>query len=79
MTTALIVKEHRMSSEYREPRLEEMLADSITRAVMEADGIDSRQLEAELRQTAALLRATRRTLIQPASARSEPRRKKGIT
>ena len=78
MIVALIVKEHRMSSECREPRLEEMLADSITKAVMEADGIDSRQLEAELRQTAALLHATRRTLIQPASARSDIRRKKGI-
>ena len=51
-----------MSSHYREPRLEDMLADSIVKAVMEADGVDPRKLEAELRQTAALLRAIRRTL-----------------
>jgi hypothetical protein len=38
-----------------------MLADSIVKAVMEADGVDPRQLEAELRQTTALLRAIRRT------------------
>jgi hypothetical protein len=50
-----------MSSRYREPRLEDMLADSIVKAVMEADGVDPRQLEAELRQTTALLRAIRRT------------------
>ena len=68
-----------MSSEYREPRLEEMLADSITRAVMEADGIDSRELESELQQTAALLHATRRTSIPPTSARSDLRGKGGIT
>ena len=68
-----------MSSQYREPRLEEMLADPIIKAVMEADGVDSRELETELRRTAALLHATRRTLIQSASARSELRRKRGIT
>ena len=48
-----------MSSHYREPRLEDMLADSIVKAVMEADGVDPRKLEAELRQTAALLGAKR--------------------
>jgi hypothetical protein len=42
-----------MSSRYREPRLEDMLADSIVKAVMEADGVDPRQLEAELRRTLA--------------------------
>jgi hypothetical protein len=68
-----------MSSHCREPRLEEMLADSIIQAVMEADGVDSRELEAELRQTAALLDATRPTLIPPASARSDFRGKRGIT
>jgi hypothetical protein len=68
-----------MSSQRREPRLEEMLADSIIKAVMEADGVDSRALEAELRQTAALLHATRRTPIPPASARSDLRGKRGIT
>jgi hypothetical protein len=74
VTAAPIVKEHRMSSQYREPRLEEMLADPIVKAVMEADGVDSRQLEAELRRTAALLHATRR-----ARARSDLRGKGGIT
>ena len=68
-----------MSSQCREPRLEEMLADSTSKAVMEADGIDPRELEAELRQTATVLHAARRTLIQPAPARSDLRRKRGIT
>jgi hypothetical protein len=68
-----------MSSHCRELRLEEMLADSITKAVMEADGVDSRELKAELRRTAALLNATRCTLIQPASTRSELCRKRGST
>ena len=68
-----------MSSQYREPRLEEMLADPIIKAVMGADGVNSRALEAELRQTAALLHAARRTLIPPASAQSDLRGKRGIT
>ena len=75
MTAALMMKEHPMSSQCREPRLEEMLADSTTKAVMEADGIDPRELEAELRQTAALLHATRRTSNPPPFARG----KRGIT
>jgi len=54
-----------MSSCHREPRLEDMLADSIVKAVMEADGVDPRELETELRRTAALLRATRRTPKSP--------------
>lgn len=45
-----------MSFRYREQRLEDMLADSIVRAVMEADGVDPRELETELRRIAALLR-----------------------
>jgi hypothetical protein len=79
VTAGLIVKEHRMISNCREQCLEEMLADSITKAVMEADDVDPRELEAELRQTAVLLHATRRTLIPPASARSGLRGKRGIT
>ena len=79
MTAALMMQEHPMSSQCREPRLEEMLADSTTKAVMEADGIDPRELEAELRQTAALLHATRCAPFPPASARSDIRRKRGIT
>jgi hypothetical protein len=51
-----------MSSHCREPRLKDMLADSIVKAMMEADGVDQRELEAELRQTATLLRATQHTL-----------------
>jgi hypothetical protein len=51
-----------MSSHRCEPRLEEMLTHSIVRVVMEADGVDPRELEAELRQTAALLYARRRAL-----------------
>jgi hypothetical protein len=70
------MKEHRMSPHCRE--LEEMLADSIVKAVMEADGVDSRELEAELQQTAALLHA-RPTSIPPASTRSDLRGKRGIT
>ena len=68
-----------MSLHCREPRLEEMLADPIVKAVMEADGVDSRELEAELQQTAALLHATRRMLFPPASARSDFRGKRGIS
>jgi hypothetical protein len=34
---------------HREPTLNEILSDSIVRAVMEADGIDPRELEATLR------------------------------
>jgi hypothetical protein len=67
-----------MSLHCREPRLEEMLADSIIQAVMDADGIDPRELEAELRQTAALLDATPALIPRP-SARSDLRGKRGIT
>ena len=74
MTATHSVEEHRMS--HGEPRLEEMLADSIIKVVMEADGVDARELEGELRQTAALLHAMRRT-SPPTSARSD--RKRGIT
>ena len=54
-----------MNSRHGEPRLEDILADSIVKAVMEADGVNPRELEAELRQTSALLRATRRTQKAP--------------
>ena len=36
---------------YREPTLDEMLSDSIVRAVIEADGIDPKELAETLRQT----------------------------
>ena len=35
---------------HREPTLEEILSDPLTRAVMEADGVDRHELEAMLRQ-----------------------------
>ena len=35
---------------HREPTLEEILSDSITKAVMEADGVDPQELAAALRQ-----------------------------
>jgi hypothetical protein len=79
VTAVSSVKEHRMSLHCRELRLEDMLADSIIKAVMEADGVDSSELEAELRQTAALLHATQRASIPPASVRSDLRGKRGIT
>ena len=68
-----------MSLHCREPGLGEMLADSITRAVMEADGVDPGERDAELRQIAALLDATRPTPILPAPAMSGLRGKRGIT
>ena len=36
---------------HREPTLEEILSDSIVKAVMAADGVDQHELEAMLRQT----------------------------
>jgi hypothetical protein len=38
---------------HREPTLEEMLSDSIIQAVMAADGVDPRELEASLRRAIA--------------------------
>ena len=57
-----------MNSRYLEPSLEDMLTDSIVKAVMEADGVDPCGLEEELRQTAALLRAIGRTPKSPETA-----------
>ena len=47
-----------MTLRCRELDLKAMLADPIVKTVMEADGIDPRELEAELQQIAARLRAT---------------------
>ena len=47
-----------MTLRCRELDLKAMLADPIVKAVMEADGIDPRELEAELPEIAARLRAT---------------------
>jgi hypothetical protein len=44
---------------HHEPTLEEILSEPIFRAVMDADGVDPRELEAMLRQVAAVSRAVR--------------------
>jgi hypothetical protein len=48
-----------MNSCNREPRFEDGLADSIVQALIESDGVDPRELAADLRCTATLLRAAR--------------------
>lgn len=58
-----------MSLRDPELRLEDMLADSVVRAVMEADGVDPRELEAALRRTAALLRTTYPATCQEVTSR----------
>jgi hypothetical protein len=52
-----------MNSRHGEPTLNEMLSDSIVRAVMEADGIDPQELEATLRHTG--LKLVRRARVVP--------------
>ena len=44
----------------REPTLNEMLSDSIVRAVMEVDGVNPHELETMLRRVAQRLRTARR-------------------
>jgi hypothetical protein len=46
-----------MSWRHREPHLEDLLADSIVKTVMEADGVDLHELETMFHQIAAHLRA----------------------
>jgi hypothetical protein len=70
MEPSRIAVERYMSSRYHGPRLEDILVDSIVKAVMEADEVDPCKLEAELRQTAALLRAIRHTPKSPQESRS---------
>jgi hypothetical protein len=41
---------------HREPTLNEILSDSIVRAVMEADGIDPQELAATLKEAGRLIR-----------------------
>jgi hypothetical protein len=48
-----------MMSWHREPTLEEILADPITKAVMRADSVDLKELETLLRTLAARSRAAR--------------------
>lgn len=45
-----------MSRCFREPTLQETLSDPVIRAVMEADGVDARELEATLDAIARTLR-----------------------
>ena len=61
-----------MSWRHREPRFEDMLTDSIVKAVMEADGVDPRELETLFRQIAAHLRAIK-ARTQPSLAVHESR------
>src|SRR5215469_796799 len=49
-----------MNWHHREPTLDEILSDSIVRAVMEVDGVNPHQLKAMLRRVAQRLRTTRR-------------------
>ena len=44
-----------MDWDHREPTLDEMLSDSIIRAVMVADGVDPQELAIILRQIGAVL------------------------
>jgi hypothetical protein len=52
---------NRMSFCRREPTIAEMLSDSIVQAVMEADGVDPKRLEALLRSMAQNLAEIRQT------------------
>jgi hypothetical protein len=52
-----------MAGYHREPTLDEILSDSIVRAVMEADGIDPQELAATLRQAGRKL--IRRARVVP--------------
>jgi hypothetical protein len=49
----------------REPTLDEILSDSIVRAMMEADGIDPQELAATLRQAVRKLVWQARSAYQP--------------
>src|SRR5262249_58535615 len=49
-----------MNWHHREPTLDEILSDSIVRAVMEVDGVNPHKLKAMLRRVAQRLRTTRR-------------------
>jgi hypothetical protein len=47
---------------WREPSLEDILSDPITQAVISADGVDTGELEAMLRQVAHKRRSVRRSV-----------------
>ena len=57
-----------MTSYFRDPTLAELLSDSMTRAVMRADGVNPQELEASLRDL-----ALRRAESSAGAARSWPR------
>src|SRR5262245_57247285 len=72
------VRSSTMSWYYREPTLDEMLSDSIVRAVMEADGVDPQKLAATLRRTGRkLIRA--RASVGIAVHSSAPRKRNLIS
>ena len=50
---------------HREPTLDEILSDSIVKALMEADGVDPQELAATLRQVALKLVGRARSAYQP--------------
>ena len=54
-----------MNRSHREPTLDEILSDSIVRALMEADGVDPQDLAATLRLTARKLVRRGRSTSQP--------------
>ena len=53
------IQQHHIRCCRREPRLKDILADSVVKAVMEADGVELHELEIKLQQIATLLRARR--------------------
>src|SRR5262249_14312984 len=54
------VRSPTMNWHHREPTLDEILSDSIVRAVMEVDGVNPHELETMLRRGAQRLRTARR-------------------
>ena len=50
---------------YREPTLDEILSDSIVRALMEADGVDPQELLATLREAGLVLIRGERPAASP--------------
>lgn len=56
-----------MNWSYREPTLDEILSDSIIRALMEVDGIDPQELAAALREVGLeLVRGSTRAIANSA-------------
>jgi hypothetical protein len=55
---------------HREPTLDEILSDSIVRALMEADGVDPQELAVTLRQAGLKLVRRARSVFQPSDWRT---------